>query len=268
MSSFQIIVINLKRSSSRWKRLKPQLEETRVEFERFEAIDGKHLPRAEYSTLVSPEAMACAKRSFRSKVSDLSWGSLGCFLSHALIWKKVESNVTNRDFYLILEDDVKVESDLKTKVDRAIGNAPKDWGLLHIGENWHESGPLELKTVHIRDTSWESKNSILANAYLLKPDFATELLKNAFPIPNIQVDFYINDHRKTHPNKIWFIQSPIITLDKSSSTWSQINHSPMDLPIWEFIVIAVAIVLVIVIILSFIPLMKASALKENKAKST
>jgi len=91
-------VINLDKNPDRLASMKRQLDAFGIEFERFPAIYGKNLTKA--------ELRRCYNR-FRSILVNgkpMQLGEIGCALSHALVYKRmIEENIP---VALIFEDDV------------------------------------------------------------------------------------------------------------------------------------------------------------------
>ena len=92
-------VINLASSTERYEKVKTRLEELRVEFERFEAVDGRNNPHPLFSRYDDH-----LRKRFRRK--PMSPGELGCFASHYLLWQKaLELNQA----IVVMEDDVVID---------------------------------------------------------------------------------------------------------------------------------------------------------------
>ena len=53
-------------------------------------------------------------------------------LSHLTLWEKIKND---KNYNLILEDDVIIPSDMYKKINIIIKQLPNDWGFLFIGGN-------------------------------------------------------------------------------------------------------------------------------------
>ena len=103
-----------------------------LDFNIIEAIDGKELklPHDNFSSI---------KYSLlHGKKSNL--GELGCYLSHLKVLKTfIESE---EKYALVCEDDIKIDSEIKEIVDKAL-NSDIDFDLLRL------SGGSNLSLIHI-----------------------------------------------------------------------------------------------------------------------
>jgi GR25 family glycosyltransferase involved in LPS biosynthesis len=103
-----IYVINLKERENRWKRMKNLLRDFNLKPTRFDAVNGwkasgnKALKKC---TLFGP-----LSREYPE--AWLTWGGVGCFLSHLSILKDAHEKKFERIW--ILEDDIEIFEDLKT----------------------------------------------------------------------------------------------------------------------------------------------------------
>lgn len=119
---YKIICINLKKRSDRKATMVAQFEAQSVtNYEFFEAIDGTN-PIVEIT-----QPMHYFKTSVR-----LRQGSLGCALSHYNVWKKLSMD-PQCDYYLVLEDDVKLVDGFKEKLDCLLGRHNIHVPILLIG---------------------------------------------------------------------------------------------------------------------------------------
>ena len=112
----KIYVLSLRRSKDRRETVSDRLKAVNIEFEFFDAYDGK--------------------------VMNFIWNRLGnnyfknpnyfaCNVSHLAIYNDALSNGYKR--ILILEDDVKPHKDINTLFDMIKGNIPLDYDLLYLG---------------------------------------------------------------------------------------------------------------------------------------
>ena len=121
---FKIFVINLDSSKQRWCKIKNQLDDFKLEYERIPAVDGRLL--SNYNKMYN---------SFKNKTHfhiNLSKGEIGCYLSHINCWKKIIDE--NLDYAIIIEDDVKILQDLN-KIKKLITDTLfLEWDYIKIGE--------------------------------------------------------------------------------------------------------------------------------------
>lgn len=123
---FKIFVINLDESVDRLHKIKLQLEEQNLLFERIVAVDmrkdsNKHL-LSYYNK----------KKNYWGFKRYLSLGEIGCYLSHRECWKKILDEPI--DYAIILEDDVKLVADLNEVITCLNYCNLSYWEYLKIGE--------------------------------------------------------------------------------------------------------------------------------------
>lgn len=164
-----IYVINLATSSARRERISARLNELKIPFEIFPAVDGRTHPHPLFARYND-------KKRQRYRRKKLAGGELGCFASHYLLWQKcLELNQP----LVVMEDDVNV-SDLMSG---AIAEAEKLIGSLRYirlaGTSLHRRpykvigkvGHFELID-HIRGPSGTL-------CYVISPSAAKDLIAHA-----------------------------------------------------------------------------------------
>lgn len=120
---FKTFLINLERSPHRLADAKAQLDSLGVPFERVNAADGKSL---------SEEEVRCFDRDKAKKRYhyDLTWGEIGCYLSHIRCWQRIVQE--KLDYAVILEDDQKLHPDFSKALD-AIPKLTTEWSFIKLG---------------------------------------------------------------------------------------------------------------------------------------
>lgn len=91
----KIFVINLKTSTKRFERIKNNLDNLNLSFERFDAVNGKQLSKDELNnhTTIFARTLLCNRQI------------IGCALSHLSIWKKFLYEIKDDDLICVAEDD-------------------------------------------------------------------------------------------------------------------------------------------------------------------
>ena len=122
------LVINLDDSTQRLQSVDAQLKQQAITYERIPAFDGRKMHPSECSLYNEKKAIAYMGRSPLG-------GEIGCYLSHLNCAKKfLESRAA---YALVLEDDVKINCQLKNVIDSflqyAENNKQLDWDLINIG---------------------------------------------------------------------------------------------------------------------------------------
>lgn len=96
-----IKVVNLERRKDRREKMAQVLD---VPYDIYKAVDGSSLK-------ITPEIM----NLFMGNDFDNRKGVIGCALSHYSLWKQLVADSV--DYYVVLEDDITVTTDFKTKID-------------------------------------------------------------------------------------------------------------------------------------------------------
>lgn len=137
LEKLEILSLNLKRRPDRKQKFIMEMKKANLEkYTFYEAVDGKQLERTD--ELVS---------LFTG--NDFGWkrGMIGCALSHYQMWQEMNDNN-----YLILEDDVELCDDFKSKFKRVLEKIDKlDWDLVYLGHTMYENKVKEVEG--IRDPS-------------------------------------------------------------------------------------------------------------------
>ncbi len=175
-------VISLKESQERRDWISKQLGDMGIEFEFFDAVDGRSLDAQDYQAYNR-------KKRLRYFGRDMKGGEIGCLLSHKRIYEKIVDN--NLEMALILEDDVI----LKESFVRAIKEISK------IGDKFEIARFLgspkvakhkRRKITHLFDDYWIVRIPTTpggAHAYVITQKGAKSMLKvmdkNYLPIDTL-----------------------------------------------------------------------------------
>ena len=120
---------------------------------------------------------------YRTKHYELSYGAVGCYLSHVNIWKKLEKD--NLDYILIFEDDAYPTFNF-TELQQIINNdVPNDWDIIFFGGIYNDYNI-------IKDNIVKLKRFYETHAYIINKKGALKLLSKAFPIKK-QIDSWLSD---------------------------------------------------------------------------
>lgn len=114
-SSMKIFVLSLPSDTERRARLAQQLRSLNLEFEIFDAVDGRAGLTAEHYDLVDFEY--AASRLGRK----MGNGEAACAISHSLIYEKIVAD--RHPWAIILEDDVTVDENLVTLISSGVYKA-------------------------------------------------------------------------------------------------------------------------------------------------
>lgn len=168
MNSYEIVVINLKRSKERRQKMAEQLAPLQTSHRFFDAVDG---------TTLSDEEIRKQTSWFSSFLSGrkLLKGEIGCYLSHLGVAKELLKS--EADFYIVLEDDCSVSKDLDA-VCTALAKTT-DWDVVRL-EHRHDKDftitkPLpDLNTHHLKRVDWSIYGAV---GYALSRSGAEKIVK-------------------------------------------------------------------------------------------
>ncbi|MEQ1412341.1 glycosyltransferase family 25 protein [Acinetobacter indicus] len=120
-------LINLDGSHERLKCATQQLESVNWSFERFSAVDGRGKALTEFVNYDDQGAQQILGRSLMNS-------ELGCYLSHYTCAEKFLN--TEADYLVVLEDDMQIDPDFKTKLGDLLEyldhHKELDWYLINI----------------------------------------------------------------------------------------------------------------------------------------
>lgn len=120
-------LINLDGSHERLERATQQLDAVNWPFERFSAVDGRGKALTEFANYDDRGAQQILGRSLMNS-------ELGCYLSHYGCAEMFLN--TDADYLVVLEDDMKIDPDFKTKLDGLFEYLDQhkelDWYLINI----------------------------------------------------------------------------------------------------------------------------------------
>lgn len=168
MQNLVVYVINLKDSTKRRHCISQQLEALGIEFNFFEAIDGK-VNSEQYCNRYNH-----FKREWLTSGRPVLSGELGCYASHYALWKKcVELNKA----LVILEDDILLSKGAP-EILVCLNDRIEQYGFVRLAPKVKG----ELITVEEEDgftISWMTTNLNGAMAYALSPWAAAKFLKHS-----------------------------------------------------------------------------------------
>lgn len=99
---------------------------------RFPAILGKTV---DVNLWLRPEAIEeleeTEKTHGRTHHYQLTYGGVGCFLSHYTLAKQL-LNDSEAKYYIIFEDDISFQKNMIKPINYYLSNAPEDWDIIHF----------------------------------------------------------------------------------------------------------------------------------------
>ena len=146
-------VINLDRSTARWKKVSKVLDQTGIKYQRFSAIDGYKIEFADtttgnkftgqdlknhkeimksnikYQLTCNPDDVSPTQFDYQGR--KLTAGEYGVWCSNMVIWEKAIKNNCNHT--VIFEDDITIKTqDLNKKLDYLIKALPKTYDVAYL----------------------------------------------------------------------------------------------------------------------------------------
>lgn len=181
--------------TERYKNTSRALTDAGLPHERWRAIRGKSLTMPQASALVGARAIYSITQGRDSMWDIVSWGAVGCALSHAAIWRHVVEH--GLPWVVVIEDDaVPVYENTRERIDTLVKEAggPTEFdvlmlqhktALLHGGR--HKNEPVWRGSSRLRRSFGMG---LYAAAYVVTQRGARKLLCNLFPL-DLPVDVRI-----------------------------------------------------------------------------
>jgi len=197
----EIYLVNLKRRPDRLTRMKACFEELGISYKLIDAVDGKKLTA---SYLEALDIKQCANYRDPYSNRDMTYGEIGCFMSHYKIWEDVAQN--NHKKVIVFEDDIRFEPYFKISLsnlllDLSNAGLHAKWELLYLGRKRLRKD-LEPRVKGANNIVWPSY-SYWTLSYLLTANGARKLL-NQRPLNRlVPVDEYLPIMFDRHPNEDW-----------------------------------------------------------------
>lgn len=178
-----VFVINLASSEQRRTKLTKRLNALDVEFELFEAVDGREKPHPLFNLYNS-------KRCQRHRRKPMSGGELGCFASHYLLWQKC---IELDQPIVVMEDDVYVTGAFVEAVKTAERLIDRLRYIRLAGTSLHRRPYKVVAHVDGLDVVDHIRGPSGTLCYVLHPSAAKDLIKNA-GCWYIAVDDYMDNY--------------------------------------------------------------------------
>lgn len=118
----KIFIINLDRATTRWEKMRKQLEKLGLQYERFSAIDAKSASDTFLNQYYSAEL------NRKKYYVSLSKSEIACYISHLKVCEKILSD--NLDYAIVLEDDIEL-NDLFKLVPYALESL-QNWNYIKL----------------------------------------------------------------------------------------------------------------------------------------
>lgn len=193
----EVYMINLKRRPERRIKMELTMNELGLDFEYFEAFDGKTLTD---EVLIEKGITLLPEYSDPYHKRRMTMGEIGCFLSHYTIWQKMVE--LDQQEVLVLEDDIRFEPYFMQRADQLMKEARfiGGWDLIYFGRKRLQESEVFLKEsenfVKVSYTYWTLGYVITLEG--AKKLLASEPLQRLLP-----VDEFLPIMFDEHPNETW-----------------------------------------------------------------
>lgn len=195
----EIYMINLERRPDRKQKMDHSFDLLGIEYEWVKAVDGRTFGD---SHLADNGITMLPSFSEPYHGRPLTYGEIGCFMSHYNIWRDVIEK--KHESIIVFEDDIRFEPYFREKVQQLRAEVEKlslDWDLIFLGR----------KILHNTNEPWVEGSSLLVDvdytywtlSYLLSQRGARKLV-DAEPLSKmVPVDEYLPIMYDKHPNATW-----------------------------------------------------------------
>jgi glycosyl transferase family 25 len=150
---------------------------------RFPAVNGKNITVNELNKIVDPTSMKSILDNYRTEHHELSYGAVGCYLSHINIWEKFKFD--NIDYIIIFEDDALPNFTFYDLQEIVKNYVPDDWDIIFFGGIFNGNN-------YINDYVIKITTFYQTHAYIINKKGALKLLSKVFPIKK-QIDSFLSD---------------------------------------------------------------------------
>lgn len=203
----KIFVLNLDRRPDRWKKISEKLDQFKIKYERFSAIDGEKI---DFNNSNFKQGMGLLENKYAN----------ACLLSHLEIIKLAKEKCYKR--ILIFEDDVLLSKEFEVRLQyiRYI----KNWKLLYLGCSQYDWN-VEMT---IGDKFYFSKKSLGTFAYAIDQTIYDDVI-NILSNEEKSVDNLLSEIQKKYYGDCYTFYPNICKADVSESeireSRNNLNHS-------------------------------------------
>lgn len=178
--NYHIFVINLKRCVKKKEKMKLRLRG--MNFSIVEGVDGRNL---NIEKIKNKNNMILKEWKDPWSGRNITWGEVGCTLSHCSIYEKCLNEKIEKA--VILEDDVLLKDNFKVKLEETIKEIEKynNWDLCYLGRK-----SMDNNDVSVNDLITKAGYSYWTCGYIINKNgmekmLNSNILKNIIPIDEI-----------------------------------------------------------------------------------
>jgi GR25 family glycosyltransferase involved in LPS biosynthesis len=156
--------INLTKNTDRLQNVKSMYAASDLvafPFNRFNAIYGRDVDINLWLTDTTiVELKKVEDRKYRTHHHQLTYGGVGCFLSHYTLALNLANDIKN-EYYIVLEDDINIVKDTYAKIESYVKNAPDDWDILLFG--YFRLSDVKVKTDYMKPKGFWGMQGYIIN---------------------------------------------------------------------------------------------------------
>ena len=131
---YKTFVINMDKDVERYNKITSYYHNSdlsNLPLERFSAIVGKNVEASKWLTSDAiNDLKQVLNNGYRTYHYQLTYGGIGCFLSHYNLAKQLLNEKENVDIYIVFEDDTAIPRNLLSHIEKNISELPTDWDYL------------------------------------------------------------------------------------------------------------------------------------------
>jgi GR25 family glycosyltransferase involved in LPS biosynthesis len=131
---YRTYVINMDKDVERYNKIASYYHNSdlsELPLERYSAVVGKNVEPGDWLT---DDAISdfnqVLNNGYRTHHYQLTYGGIGCFLSHYNLAKQLLGEKKNIDAYIVFEDDTAIPRNLLSHIEKNISELPEDWDYL------------------------------------------------------------------------------------------------------------------------------------------
>lgn len=136
LDNFRVFVINLDKDVNRYDKIVKYYQRSDLStkpLNRYPAVIGKNENPAKWlSTDAIAEFNSVVNNGFRTHHHQLTYGGIGCFLSHYNLAKQLLVESSDIDTYLVFEDDTSIPANVLSSIQEYMKSAPADWDYVML----------------------------------------------------------------------------------------------------------------------------------------
>lgn len=199
--------INLKKNRDRLVSVKTKYFESdliALPFNRFDAIYGKDVDINNWLTQTTiKELKEVEARKYRLYHHQLTYGGVGCFLSHYTLALDLTKDLQH-EYYIILEDDINIRKDVYEKLNYYVENAPSDWDIIIFGY-------FRLSSVKTNQQYMKPKGFWGMQGYIINKSGASKFVNDVdYQRIDGQVDSYLSRMQQQHKINIYATEERLV----------------------------------------------------------